>query len=207
LLAFIRWPDKLRDTIRGHRATGAEAARQLAELDPAAPGWDAATSAWNSAITAMKDADEELDKATERAGTAREELVAANSRNKVAAPKVQRGKVAVAGLHTRIRTRISEAVRDDTLFPAWFETILGGGAPATDTARWLDLAVQVVTYRLVVGVTDSVLALGDRPDPTAGWRRQDYDTLMRNAAPCGDTAIDTLPHGTILGRGSPHGSG
>lgn len=179
LQGFIQWPDKLRETIRGHQAAAAEAARRLAELDPAAPGWNAATRAWNSAIIDMKKVDEQLDEATERAATARENLAAANSLDKVAAPKVQRGKEAVAGLHTRIRTRISEAVRDDKLFPAWFETILGGGAPATGTARWLDLAVRVVTYRLVADVTDPVLALGDRPEVNAGWRRQDYDTLTR----------------------------
>lgn len=179
-------PDALQETIRSRRAEAATAARRLAGLDYTDQArWHEAIAAWNSAIDAAHTSAEELKKAIQDAATARVELDTATERNNIAHPKVQRGEKTLAALQTRIRTRISEAVRDDILFPTWFNTILSSGPPTTETARWLDLAVRVVTYRLVTNTTDPVLAFGERP--ASGWQQNDYDTLNRDCR--------TLRHG------------
>lgn len=186
-LVTIQQPDALRETIRSCRAEAARAARRLAGLDYAdQAGWHEAIAAWNSAaVDAAHAATEDLKEAVQDAAAARVELDAATERNNIAHPKVQRGEKALAALQTRIRTRIREAVRDEMLFPTWFDTILGSGPPTTNTARWLDLVVRVVTYRLVTNTTDPVLAFGERP--ASGWQRKDYDTLDRECR--------TLRHG------------
>jgi hypothetical protein len=102
-----------------------------------APGWQRAIEGWNTAITARKDAAARLADAETTASQARRDLDAAIERNDLAQPKVRRGEQARTTLLTKIRTRITEAVRDDLLFSVWFENALGPGAPATDTKYWL----------------------------------------------------------------------
>ncbi|WP_051581080.1 hypothetical protein [Pseudonocardia acaciae] len=176
-LAVIGRPDELRATMSEQRAAALAAARSVTELDPAdADAWKGAVEAWNAAVSARKRAGAELPEALAAAGQARTELDAATERNDGALPKVQHGERARADLVATIRARLDAAVRDDLLFPAWFETALGPGAPSTNTESWLETAVDVVTYRLVAGVDDQILALGRRP-AGEGWQRQEYDRL------------------------------
>ncbi|OKJ52739.1 hypothetical protein AMK29_30610 [Streptomyces sp. CB02261] len=53
----------------------------------------------------------------------------------------------------------------------WFVTALGPVAPAHKTQEWMDLATQVMAYRITYDVTDQVLALG--PQPAAQGLRRD----------------------------------
>jgi hypothetical protein len=152
-------------------------ARTMSTLDYGdAHGWRRAIEGWNTAVAARKDVAAKLADAEADASQARRELDAAIARNNLAEPKVRRGEQARTTLLTKIRSRISEAARDDLLFPAWFENALGPGAPATNTKSWLDTASEVVAYRLVNGIDDQLLVLGQRPT-TSGWQQDEHDNL------------------------------
>jgi hypothetical protein len=177
LRALIGRPDELRAAMRDQRAAALAAARAVTELDHAdAEGWKRAVEAWNGAVTARKDAEAALPSAQAEATTATADLAAALALDDQARPQVTRADEARTALLATIRARIDAAVRDDLLFPSWFETALGPGAPSTNTGSWLDTAVGVVAYRLVNHVDDQVLALGERP-ADEGWRREEFDRL------------------------------
>lgn len=176
-LALLGQPDQLRTTMREQRADALVAARAATELDHAdAGGWRQMVATWNGAVSARKEAEAALPSAQAEATTARADLDAAVARDDQARPRVTRADGARTALLAAIRARIAAAVRDDLLFPSWFETALGPGAPSTNTGPWLDTAVDVVAYRLVNHVDDQVLALGERP-AEEGWRRAEFDRL------------------------------
>ncbi|MBO0878314.1 MAG: hypothetical protein J2P19_33505 [Pseudonocardia sp.] len=175
--ALIGQPDELRAAMRVQRAAALTAARAATELDHAdADGWRRTVAMWNGAVTVGKDAEAALPSAQAEAATARAELAAATTLDEQARPRVRRADEARTALLATIRARIDAAVRDDLLFPSWFETALGPGAPSANTGSWLDTAVDVVAYRLVNHVDDQVLALGERPSDE-GWRREEFDRL------------------------------
>jgi hypothetical protein len=177
--AQINQPELLRNTMRANRATALDAARTLTELDHAnIEGWQRAVNAWNIAITARAEAAKKLKEAEKAAQQARHELEAALARHKVAQPKVKLGTEARTALLIRIRTRISDAIHSDLLFPAWFEMALGSGAPTANTQSWIDTAVALVAYRLVNNIDDQVSALGQRPSGS-GWQQKEHDELTR----------------------------
>jgi hypothetical protein len=63
-------------------------------------------------------------------------------------------------LRRKLRDRISEALVQRRLLPVWLTAELGYG-PKGDAAAWLDIGADVLMYRIVYGVRDPVVALGD----------------------------------------------
>ena len=55
-------------------------------------------------------------------------------------------------------------------------TVLGPVPPAHKTQEWMDLATQVLAYRITYEVTDKVVALGPEPDRRVprrtAWHRE-----------------------------------
>ncbi|MFJ3229127.1 hypothetical protein ACIPJS_38060 [Streptomyces sp. NPDC086783] len=136
--------------------------------------------------TARRLADEYARTATHRAGYARQAQTAlAQDRETRArdADLLSEGLQAQKKLHWKVRTRISEAIRDRALLPMWFVTVLGPTAPARKTEEWLEAATAVLAYRVTYRVTDQVLALGEEPDDDAPgrdlWRQELSETLRR----------------------------
>ncbi|MFE4925365.1 hypothetical protein [Streptomyces sp. NPDC056661] len=63
-----------------------------------------------------------------------------------------------------LRGCLAEAIRDRSLMPMWFVTVLGPVPPAERTQEWMDLATEVLAYRVTHQVTDAVVALGPETD-------------------------------------------
>lgn len=77
-----------------------------------------------------------------------------------------------------LRGCLADAIRDRSLMPMWFVTVLGAVPPTEKTQEWMDLATEVLAYRATYQVTDTVVALGPETDdiPSAGngtttWQR------------------------------------
>ncbi|MGW3494842.1 CopG family transcriptional regulator [Streptomyces sp. NPDC001020] len=60
--------------------------------------------------------------------------------------------------------KLNWLLRGRALLPMWFVTVLGPVPPAHKTQEWMDLATQVLAYRVTYGITDQVVALGAAPD-------------------------------------------
>ncbi|MFE2584568.1 hypothetical protein [Streptomyces sp. NPDC059378] len=86
-------------------------------------------------------------------------------------------------LNGKLRQRISEAIRDRSLLPIWFVTVLGPAAPARNTEDWLEAATSLLAYRITYNITDQVLALGEEPDDDDPghdqWRQELTEALHR----------------------------
>jgi hypothetical protein len=117
-------------------------------------------------------------------------------------PLVVAGTEADVRLRARCRARIEEALAERSALPAWFTAALGYEPPAGDPGpgsapagpepagpddagpepaggdRWLDVATDVLVYRLVNDVRDPLAALGTAPlaDPATAAER---DALAR----------------------------
>jgi hypothetical protein len=75
-------------------------------------------------------------------------------------------------LEKLLRSRISEAIQWRRPLPGWFADTLGGTPQSDNPARWLEVAAQLVRYRITYAVTDLGSALGTRPGPSACARRR-----------------------------------
>ena len=98
-------------------------------------------------------------------------------------PQVMTGEAASSTFNSRIRDRISTALRDGALMPTWFTTVLGHQPPADVTEQWLRTATSLLAYRITYTVTDPIVALGAPPasgdtDRRAAWY-QELDRAMR----------------------------
>ncbi len=60
--------------------------------------------------------------------------------------------------------RLADAIRDRAPLPMWFVTVLGPVPPAHKTQEGMDLATQVLAYRVTYGITDHAVALGPAPN-------------------------------------------
>lgn len=96
---------------------------------------------------------------------------------------IRAGKDAAQTMRLRLRTAIAEALGQAALPPVWFTTALGVTPPRSGANEWLDIATQVVAYRITYKVTDPVLALGAKPDRNSQdqyrWHQQLADQLRR----------------------------
>lgn len=82
------------------------------------------------------------------------------------------------GLHTKLQ----RAVDSGAVLPVWFTTVLGPAPPAHATEQWVKTALDVLTYRVVYGVTDQIVALGPEisTDSDDELRRSWRHTVARN---------------------------
>ncbi|MFI9630816.1 hypothetical protein [Streptomyces sp. NPDC052042] len=65
----------------------------------------------------------------------------------------------------------------------WFVTVLGPVPPAHKTQEWMDLATEVLAYRVTYEITDQAVALGSAPDAyvprRTEWHREITKDLRR----------------------------
>ncbi|NLT55460.1 MAG: hypothetical protein GXX79_13055 [Actinomycetales bacterium] len=71
-----------------------------------------------------------------------------------------------------MRTLVAEAVGTAALLPSWFTTVLGPMPPAEHTDRWMEVATELLAYRITYRIGDPVVALGPEP---VGASRQRHD--------------------------------
>ncbi|WP_308014157.1 hypothetical protein [Streptantibioticus parmotrematis] len=76
-----------------------------------------------------------------------------------------------------LRSRLAEVIRDRALLPMWFVTVLGPVPPAHKTQEWIDLATEILAYRITYQITDQVVALDLAPDGDVPRRTQWYREL------------------------------
>lgn len=94
-----------------------------------------------------------------------------NARRAKSAAVVEGGQRACTQLRVRLRSRLSDALTGTDLLPVWFTTALGPMAPPRHAEEWLEIALDVLAYRVTYQVTDPVLALGSAPSASQAPRR------------------------------------
>lgn len=93
---------------------------------------------------------------------------------------IEQGDKAERKLNWRLRGRLAEAIRDRALLPMWFVTVLGPVPPAHKTQEWMDLATQVLAYRVTYEITDQVVALGSAPSEYVPRRTEWHRELTKD---------------------------
>jgi DNA repair exonuclease SbcCD ATPase subunit len=91
-------------------------------------------------------------------------LKADDAQHEKVTPVIEEGEKAARKLSMILRSRLADAIAARAVQPMWFVTVLGPVPPADHTQEWMDLAVDVLIYRVTHTVTDQVVALG--PPPT-----------------------------------------
>ncbi|GAA2264904.1 hypothetical protein GCM10010232_66370 [Streptomyces amakusaensis] len=93
---------------------------------------------------------------------------------------IEQGDKAERELNRLLRGRLADAVRDRALLPMWFVTVLGPVPPAHKTQEWMDLATQVLAYRVTYEITDQAVALGPAPDTYVPRRTEWHRELTKD---------------------------
>ncbi|GAA4658646.1 hypothetical protein GCM10023347_07430 [Streptomyces chumphonensis] len=144
------------------------AAKTLATATHTERAHKKAASDFTTALTAEDSARANLGALAAEANTARLALQADDRRRREAAPAIADGKKASRKLALTLRTRLARVLADRAVLPVWFVTVLGPAPPADATQEWLDLAVDVLVYRITHQITDPVVALGRAHHDAAG---------------------------------------
>lgn len=157
------------------------AARVLATTAYWEPSHTSAARDFSAALAAEDSARANLGALAADMNTARIALQADDRRRKEAAPVITEGEKAIRKLAMSLRTRLARALADRAVLPAWFVTVLGPAPPADGTQEWLDLAVDVLVYRITHHVTDPVVALGRPPEDgsASAIRHRDLTKALR----------------------------
>ena len=108
---------------------------------------------------------------------ARARLAADDEYRRAHSATITEGEQAKAVLHRKLRQRITDAIGDRALFPAWFTTALGYSPPADGTTQWIAAATELTAYRITYAITDPAVALGPRPTPDQAMRAACFDNL------------------------------
>ncbi|MDH2390613.1 hypothetical protein QCN29_17805 [Streptomyces sp. HNM0663] len=153
------------------------AAKTLATTTHTERAHKKAASDSTTALTAEDSARAGLGALAAEANTALPSLQADERRRREAGPAIADGKKASRKLAMTLSTRLARALADRARPPVWFVTVLGPAPPADATQEWIDLAVDVLVYRITHQVTDPVVALGRPPYDAAGTAQ--YRDLTR----------------------------
>ncbi|MDQ1290111.1 MAG: hypothetical protein QG622_3677 [Actinomycetota bacterium] len=138
-----------------------------------------ARSDYLAARGARAEALREVDLLAPDAEEARERLSADDTERARLAPTVTAGERADVELLTRLRTKLTAAVGEGALLPAWLTEPLGPRPPAGESRRWMDVAAGIMAYRITYGVDDAEDPLGDLPESVGGYRRRWHADLGR----------------------------
>ncbi|MEV7123747.1 hypothetical protein [Kitasatospora griseola] len=145
--------------------------------------FDAATAAYRQAATRLKTATAQADRLRPGALAARAALTRDEDLDHTLAKAAEAGEHAYDQLLHIARDRIRDAVSGTGLLPVWFTTALGPMPPRTGTDDWLDAATDALAYRLLYGVRDEVLALGDIPAQATARQRADRKEAEQGLRP------------------------
>lgn len=148
-----------------HVAAALRESRTLANTRPGDNSRASAAQTFGQARQRASTIANQLKRDRDTYNSARRELATDDQLQETNGPTIHAGQQARATLQARMRKRLSTAIAQRHVLPAWFATALGYGPPADRTVSWLDLAANVIAYRITYAVTDPVLALGSR-EPT-----------------------------------------
>ncbi|MDV9186835.1 hypothetical protein R6L23_01055 [Streptomyces sp. SR27] len=163
-----------------HQATVVEAARILSSTKRTSGVFKKAALEFNASRQIADSRAAQAAKTAAAAEAARTALVRDEAARAAKAPVLNAGDKAQRKLELVLRSRLADAIRDRALLPMWFVTVLGPVAPARRTQEWMELATQVMAYRVTYEVTDQALALGPKPVAT-GLRRTQWHQELAEA--------------------------
>lgn len=98
------------------------------------------------------------------------ELAADDELREELAERITAGAEAWTLLTTSLRTTIAAAASDGNLLPVWLHESLGPMPPPGRTREWIELATEVLAYRLTYHIDDPLIAIDETP-PDAPIRR------------------------------------
>jgi hypothetical protein len=163
-----------------HRSEALAASSTLASTGRFESSHSEAAKAFRTVSSKLVDLEQRIARLTEPARKARIQLDADDSRRRKAAPAIRRGDQAREDLHLRLDERISAAFKRGAIMPIWFDTALGPPTPpAEQTQEWMELAINVLAYRITYGIDHPILALGPEPPEEPEYRRDLYQDLKR----------------------------
>jgi hypothetical protein len=94
--------------------------------------------------------------------------------------EIDAGHLAWVAMNARLRTQLATALGHGAPLPAWLVMALGP-APTSHSARWRDLAVELLAYRITYAVTDRAEPLGPEPTSDDSPRRRQWHGELRRA--------------------------
>jgi chromosome segregation ATPase len=155
------------------------ASRTIAEGGPADDARVAAVTTFRTAARAWEAARSRTMDLAERAEDAQQRLVEDDRRRIRQADVIAAGERAWEALQAALRARVADAVGEGALLPAWFTSVLGPIPPAEDTRSWMDVATDLLAFRVTYGVDDPASALGPEPGVDASARRRAWHQQLR----------------------------
>ncbi|MEV4281539.1 hypothetical protein [Actinoplanes xinjiangensis] len=161
------------------------AVRQSATLATTAmdaPGHANAAVMFRTLTATIEGTRQQLPRLRKNAAEARRKLEQDDEHREVHGPQVMTGTSARAQLTARLRARLDTAVADGALLPTWFTFALGHQPVAEDVDAWMQLATDLLAYRVTYEVTDPAVALGHgtHDDPRREAWRTELDEQLQN---------------------------
>lgn len=172
LAAAVDVHDAATATLEAERDHALAAARTLADTPQGSAAHRAGLARYRTARATMADARDRAVRHQDEAREARRRLRRDDALREDTAATIEEGARADRELRGRLRDSVAEAVGTAALLPGWFTTVLGPMPPAEDTERWMDVACDLVAYRITYRITDPMVALGATPGRDANPRRQ-----------------------------------
>jgi hypothetical protein len=177
LQAQINRYDNLRRQRQQQLATAVTHSKILTSCPDSGNEHAAASAAFRAALAQANQLAEQIISARDDVSSARARQVADDEYRRTHAATIAEGEQAKIVLHRKLRQRITDAIGDRALFPAWFTTALGYSPPADGTTQWIAAAAELIAYRITYAITDPGVALGPRPAPDQAIRAAWYNTL------------------------------
>lgn len=177
LQAQINRYDNLRRQRQQQVAVAVSHSKILADCPDSGDEHAAASTAFRAALVQANQLAEQINSTRDDASNARARLTAADEYRRTHAATIAEGEQAKIILRRKLRQRITDAIGDRALFPAWFTTALGYGPPADGTTQWIAGAAELIAYRITYAITDPAVALGPRPAPDQAVQAAWYNTL------------------------------
>ncbi|WP_234319486.1 hypothetical protein [Streptomyces sp. NRRL S-237] len=166
-----------------HRATVIAAVGKLIGTGGAARERAKAVTELERALGQEQRLSLDLDRQTEPLAAAKRALAADAQVRAEKQGVISAGDEAVRKLTLALRSRLTDAISTRALPPVWFATVLGSAPPGANTQKWVETATSVLLYRLTYGVTDAVVALGEKPSGRTGRRAEWYEQLVKDLRP------------------------
>jgi chromosome segregation ATPase len=165
LQAQIKHYGNLHEQRQQYLATAVTHSKILTDCPDSGYEHSAASTAFHAALAQANQLAEQIISAQNAVSNAQARLAADDEYRRTHSATIAEGEQAKVVLHRKLRQRITDAIGNRALFPAWFTTALGYSPPADGTTEWVAVAAELVTYRITYAVNDQAVALGSRPAP------------------------------------------
>jgi hypothetical protein len=156
------------------------AAAALSDMDWSDDGHGSARDRYRQAKIEWRSAHSETHQLAARAAVARKDLAADDVRRASHEAVIRDGEQAWTELTETLRTTIGRAVSDGKWLPVWLDNCIGPMPQPGKEAAWLNVAIEILAYRITYKVQDPLVPLGPQP-PSASERRTDWAGKIETA--------------------------